>query len=302
MKKLLFIFNPVAGKSRLRSYFPEILNCFAKEGWLTTVWPTQGREDAAQITRIIGEQYDRIICAGGDGTLSEVTAGLTELSAPPPLGYIPAGSTNDFSRSLKLPRDVLAAAKLAATGTVRPCDLGRFNGKPFVYIAAFGAFADVSYATPQEVKKALGHLAYVLEGVKSLPTLRNIPLSISHDGGTLSGEFLFGMVGNTTSVGGIFNLRAVHVTLDDGLFEAVLIRRPSNYQERQSILRFLMQPFSACEGAVCLLHTSRLEVTSQTPIRWSLDGEFGGSVTHAVIENQPKSLPIIRPNRAHGSS
>jgi diacylglycerol kinase (ATP) len=296
MKKLLFIFNPVAGKGQLRSLIPEILDRFAKVGWLTTVWPTQSREDATHMARIMGGNYDRVVCAGGDGTLSEVVAGLISLEHPPTLGYIPTGSTNDFSRSLGLPKDILAAVDLAAEGSVLPCDLGRFNEKPFVYVAAFGAFADVSYATPQEMKHALGHLAYLLEGVKSLGSLRDIPLSITHDGGTLAGEFIFGMVGNTTSVGGILNLPASHVQLDDGLFEALLIRRPVTPQDRQSILRFLMQPFTESDGAVYLLHTSHLEVVSDTPIDWSLDGEFGGTIAHAVIENQQKALPIVRPS------
>lgn len=286
----------MAGKGQLRTFLPDILDHFAKAGWLTTVWPTQGREDATHITRTMGRDFDRVICAGGDGTLSEVAAGLTELESPPPLGYLPAGSTNDFSRSLGLPKDLLSAADFAAEGTVLPCDLGLFNEKPFVYVAAFGIFSDVSYATSQELKNALGHLAYLLEGVKSLTSLRDLPLTISYDGGSLTGNFIFGMVGNTTSVGGILNLPAEHVCLDDGLFEAVLIRRPTNYQERQSILRFLMQPFTESDGAVYLLRTSRLNVVSETPINWSLDGEFGGNVSDAVIENRPKALPMIRMN------
>ena len=171
MKRLLFIYNPQAGKGIVKNHLANIVDIFTKADYLVTVWPTQGKEDATRVAARQGWWYDRVVCCGGDGTLSETVSGLLTLETPPVLGYLPAGTTNDFSRNLGLPRGLEKAALTAVEGTPRPCDMGRFNDRYFVYVAAFGIFTDVSYGTPQEFKNAFGHLAYLLEGATKLGDL-----------------------------------------------------------------------------------------------------------------------------------
>ena len=203
MKRLLFIYNPQAGKGTVKAHLSNIVDTFTKAGYLVTIWPTQGKEDATHVAAQQGWWYDRVVCCGGDGTLSETVSGLLALDTPPVLGYIPAGTTNDFSKNLGLPRGVEKAAVTAVEGEARPCDMGRFNGRYFVYVAAFGIFTDVSYGTPQQFKNAFGHLAYVLEGATKLGDLgRAYHLQVEHDEGSLEGDFIYGMVTNTLSVGG----------------------------------------------------------------------------------------------------
>ena len=293
MKNLLFIFNPLAGKGSIRGHLPGVLDAFTKAGYLVTAYPTQSKGDAARVAAELGGQFDRVVCCGGDGTLSETISGLLALDPIPVLGYLPAGTTNDFSRNLNLPKGLEAAARAVAAGSVRKCDVGRFNHKTFIYVAAFGVFTDVSYDTPQEFKNAFGHLAYLLEGVTRLGSIQSYQLEITHDGGTLEGEFIYGMVSNTVSVGGFKGLPASEVKLDDGLFEVVLVRRPKTLPELQSIITTLLQQKATDGGAVISFHTAKLRVTCPDPLPWTLDGEFGGDPLTAEIENNCQAIDLV---------
>ena len=293
MKKLLFIFNPLAGKGSIRGHLPGVLDAFTKAGYLVTAYPTQSKGDAARVAAELGGQFDRVVCCGGDGTLSETISGLLALDPIPVLGYLPAGTTNDFSRNLKLPKGLEAAAHTVVTGPVRKCDIGLFNRKAFIYVAAFGAFTDVSYDTPQEFKNAFGHLAYVLEGVTRLGSIQSYRLEITYDEGTLEDEFIYGMVSNTVSVGGFKGLPASEVKLDDGLFEVVLVKRPKTLPELQSIITTLLQQKATDGGAVIAFHTAKLRVTCQEPLPWTLDGEFGGDPLIAEIENDCQAISLV---------
>lgn len=293
MKKLLFIFNPHAGKGAIRGHLPGVLDTFTKAGYLVTAYPTQSKADATRAAAELGGRFDRVVCCGGDGTLSETIAGLLTLDPRPVLGYLPAGTTNDFSRNLNLPKTLKEAAHTAVTGPVRKCDVGAFNGKTFIYVAAFGAFTDVSYDTPQEFKNAFGHLAYVLEGVTRLGSIQSYQLEITHDQGTLEGEFIYGMVSNTVSVGGFKGLPANEVKLDDGLFEVVLVKRPKALQELQSIIKVLLQQKAVDGGAVVTFHTARLRVACQEALPWTLDGEYGGDPQITEIENNRQAIGLV---------
>lgn len=293
MKKLLFIFNPQAGKGAIRGHLTAILDTFTKEGWLVTAYPTQGKADATRTVIELGEQFDRVVCCGGDGTLNETIAGLLTLEPVPTLGYLPAGTTNDFSRNLHLPKVLEDAARIAVTGPVRKCDVGMFNHRSFIYVAAFGVFTDVSYDTPQEFKNVFGHLAYLLEGVSRLGSIKSYPLKIEHDNGELEGEFIYGMVSNTISVGGFKGLPPSMVSLDDGLFEVLLVRKPKTLSELHSITTALLQQKTTEEGAVIALHTAHLRVTAQEPMPWTLDGEYGGDPLVAEIENDCQAISLV---------
>lgn len=294
MDRLLFIYNAQAGKGQVNTRLSGLLDAFVKVGWQVTVHPTQHKGDAAEIVANLGDQFDRVVCCGGDGTLHETVNGLMTLASPPVLGYIPAGTTNDFARNLKLPRGYDKRAAVAAAGVPRACDIGRFNGeRHFVYVAAFGAFTDVAYGTSQHFKNMFGHFAYLLEGMMRLGSIESYPLTVEHDNGMEEGEYIFGMVSNTVSVGGIIGLPASEVALDDGLMEVILVQKPRNAMELQAVMTALVkQDFSAADG-VTGLHTARLKVTSDRPLPWTLDGEYGGAPQVTEIDACKHAVTIV---------
>lgn len=294
MKQMLFIYNPTAGKGMAAKELATVLDVFTKAGWLVTTYPTQCKGDATRAARELGNGFERVVCAGGDGTLSETVAGLMELKSAPPLGYIPLGSTNDCAATLDLPRvPKQAAAVAAAEGVARPMDIGRLNGHPFVYVAAFGAFTQVAYDTPQDLKNTFGHLAYILAGVASLPSITPYHLKVEYDGKVLEDDFFFGMVANTISVGGIRVPKNEHVVLDDGLFEVDLIRKPMNLAEVSDSFQTLMEQNSPSAGARIHFQASRLVFTGEKPLPWTIDGEFGGRQEVNTAENCRQALTLI---------
>ena len=240
MKRLLFVYNPHAGKGLLKPKVSDIIDIFVKAGYEVTAYPTQAYHDAYRKIREFTDHYDLVVCSGGDGTIDEVVTGMMAREERVPVGYIPTGTTNDFAHSLKIPRDILAAADNAVYGQAFPCDVGQFNDGIFVYIAAFGLFTDVSYQTNQTAKNILGHLAYVLEGTKRLFNIPSYRIKVTHDGEVIEDEFIYGMVTNSRSVGGFRNMVGKNVTFDDGVFEVMLIKMPKNPIELQEIITALL--------------------------------------------------------------
>lgn len=294
MKRLLFIINPCSGKGRIRNKLLSVLDIFAKRGYRVETYVTQEALDARRKAVTRGRSADLIVCSGGDGTLNEVVSGMMELKRLPALGYIPAGSTNDYAASLGLPRRIENAARLAAEGKASPVDVGKFgDDRYFVYIAAFGAFTEVSYLTPQDKKNLLGHQAYMLEAVKSLMDIRGRQMKITWEEGELEGEFLFGMVTNTTSVGGFKGLVSRDVALDDGWFEALFIRMPKNPLDLSGIVSYLFLK-EEDNAFVYRFKTRKLKIAAAEDVDWVLDGEFGGKKREVEIENLEKRLYIVR--------
>ncbi len=294
MKRLLFIINPCSGKGRIRNKLLSVLDIFAKRGYRVETYVTQEALDARRKAVTRGRSADLIVCSGGDGTLNEVVSGMMELKRLPVLGYIPAGSTNDYAASLGLPRRIENAARLAAEGKASPVDVGKFgDDRYFVYIAAFGAFTEVSYLTPQDKKNLLGHQAYMLEAVKSLMDIRGRQMKITWEEGELEGEFLFGMVTNTTSVGGFKGLVSRDVALDDGWFEALFIRMPKNPLDLSGIVSYLFLK-EEDNAFVYRFKTRKLKIAAAEDVDWVLDGEFGGKKREVEIENLEKRLYIVR--------
>ena len=294
MKRLLFIINPCSGKGRIRNKLLSVLDIFAKRGYRVETYVTQEALDARRKAVTRGRSADLIVCSGGDGTLNEVVSGMMELKRLPVLGYIPAGSTNDYAASLGLPRRIENAARLAAEGKASPVDVGKFgDDRYFVYIAAFGAFTEVSYLTPQDKKNLLGHQAYMLEAVKSLMDIRGRQMKITWEEGELEGEFLFGMVTNTTSVGGFKGLVSRDVALDDGWFEALFIRMPKNPLDLSGIVSYLFLK-EEDNAFVYRFKTRKLKIAAAEDVDWVLDGEFGGKKREVEIENLEKRLDIVR--------
>lgn len=290
-KKLLFIYNAYAGKGKIREVLADILEIFAKEGYEITVSPTLKRSDAVEVVESKGEAYDLIVCSGGDGTLDEVVTGHARAGLTVPIGYIPAGSTNDYANSLCLPKNMVEAAKIAVCGQIGRCDMGLLDQSVFVYIAAFGAFTDVSYDTPQEIKNVLGHAAYILEGMKKLPSIRAYHMKVRSNDMEIEDDFIFGMVTNSISVGGFKNNTTANVVLDDGLFEVTLIKHPKNPIELQSIISsLLINEFDS--KYMYDFKTNHIEFYPDDEIPWTLDGEFGGNRKEAVIENHARAIPL----------
>ena len=297
MKKLLYIYNPAAGRKSAKINLSDALEVFTRQGYEITVHPTQGRGDATRTVLEDGGGFDRVVCCGGDGTLNETVQGLLALPADkrPVLGYIPAGTTNDFSRTLELPRTLPELAEAAGAGAPRPIDVGEAAGRPFTYVAAFGLFTDVSYSTPQANKNLLGHFAYLLEGMGRLASIPSYHMKVSTRSGTeVEGDFIYGMVGNTVSVGGLVNLPRDKVLLDDGRFEVILIRQPKTAKDWQSILTALttLELSKDGEGAVVGFSAEEVTFTCDAPVAWTVDGEFGGEQQITTVKNLPRALTI----------
>lgn len=292
---MLFVYNPKAGKAQIRNKLADILDIFAREGYEITIVPTQKKDDARAAMAGRQRDYDLIVCSGGDGTLDEVVTGMIQSGFRTPIGYIPAGSTNDFGGSISLPKNMVRAAQTAVHGRNFQCDIGTFHydhvDDVFVYIAAFGLFTDVSYETEQEMKNVLGHMAYLLEGVKSLSAIRPFRVKVSWEGKVLEDDFIFGMITNSFSVGGFKKITGKNVKLDDGVFEVTLIKMPKNPIELSNIMISLLNRDMDTNAMYCF-RTSELTLESEEPIAWTLDGENGGSHTAVTIRNVCKGMDI----------
>ncbi len=292
MKKMLFVYNPNAGKGLLKPKLADVLDIFVKSGFEVVVYPTQSYRDAYHKIVHMEKGYDLVVCSGGDGTLDEVVTGMMKRKNRIPIGYIPTGTTNDFASSLHISRNILSAADTAVNGVPFACDIGTFNHDIFVYVAAFGLFTDVSYQTDQNLKNVLGHAAYVLEGAKRLSNIPSYHIKITHDGEVIEGEFMIGMVTNSKSVAGFRSIMGKQVLFDDGEFEVTLIKRPKNPIELQEIITaLLIESFNT--EYMYTFKASKITFESNREIPWTLDGEFGGDHENVHICNKKQALQIM---------
>lgn len=292
-KNLLLIVNLTAGQRRIYKKLADVVQIFYKNGYIPTVMPTQHQGHAAQLVKQYATQYDLVVCAGGDGTLSEAISGLMEGKIDLPLGYIPCGTTNDLASTLGLSADIDQAAADIVSGVATPLDVGMFNGRTFAYTASFGAFTRASYATPQTLKNTFGHLAYLLEGLKDLTNIRPISAHIKADDAEFDGKYVFGSISNSTSLGGILTFDKARVMLDDGKFELVLMESPQNAIEfSQLILNLTQRKF---EPPILMLNAANIEITTVHPLDWTLDGEYLKGETTFSIRNLHTAVRIITP-------
>ena len=291
-KKMFFIYNPHSGKAQIKNKISEIIDLFVKNHYEVTVHPTQEREDALHMVEQKSGEYDMIVFSGGDGTVNEVVSGLMKTGRRPVLGYIPSGTVNDFAASLHIPRDLRKAAHLIVEGMPFDCDIGGFNDKYFSYVAAFGIFTDVAYQTPQHFKNILGKTAYVLEGAKQLYNLKSYHMTVCYQDKVLEDDFIFGLITNSTSVGGFKGYRGKGVKLDDGEFEVSLIKAPKNPIEMQIIISALLQK-EINQDFITTFRASELKIVCDEEVSWTLDGEFGGSYTEVSIQNHCRAIRIM---------
>ena len=293
-RKLLFLVNPQAGKAAIRGQLLRIVDTFVRSGWMPTIYTSQRTGELPALVAREAPNYDLVVCSGGDGTLNETLNGLMHLERRPPLGYIPAGTTNDFASSLGIPKIMIKAAQAAVDGVPVSVDVGKFGERFFAYVAAFGAFTDVTYVTPQHIKNSLGRLAYLVEGAQRLSSLKTYPLHLEYDGGETDGEFLVGLISNSSYVAGLPVGRWIDASMSDGLLEVTLVRKPNLMIELTRVASNLLLGELDPE-LIFSVKTKRLRITSPEPIPWTLDGEYGGSPAEVTIENLHRALTIHLP-------
>ena len=293
-KKLMLIINPAAGRGGYKQGFTEALKILNDGGYRTTLFYTAGARDATEYAGRYAHDFDAVACIGGDGTRSEVIAGLMRVPSPPPLGSIPMGTANDVATTLGLPKnDTIGAALRLVRGSAHPYDVGGFGADEyFAYIAAFGAFTEVSYATPQDMKKRLGHLAYVLQGMAALPKLESYNTRVEYDGGVVEAPLVYGSMSNSTSVAGIVKLREEMVCLGDGMSELVLVKDPGSIEGFSEIVTsVLSQRYDS--NKLIILHTTRAKFTFEKPVAWTRDGEAGGKYAEVELKNYAAPIELI---------
>ncbi len=293
-RKMLFIYNPNAGRGRIRTKLSQILEIILKTEYEIVIYPTRQKMDAREIAKeyATNNKCDAIVCSGGDGTLNEVVGGLMEVGCSLPVGYIPSGTTNDFGYSLNIPKDMEKAAEIIVKGATLLCDVGSMNNSYFTYTAAFGLFTDVSYDTPQNFKNVLGRMAYILSGISKLHSVKVYHLRIEHEDEVVEDDFIYGMLANSNSIGGFRGITGSQVLLDDGLFELFLIRRPHNLVELSGIINDLMH--NVITGKHIYYHrVHSVKIISECDMPWSLDGEYGGTTTEANIVIHKQAIPYI---------
>ena len=292
MKKLLFIVNPRAGKTKSTAPLFDAVAAFSRAGYLVRVFVTEAGGQARDIAAKWGGQYDLVVCAGGDGTLNETISGLMQLEQRPPLGYLPNGSTNDFAASLHLHTTVETAARAVAGGVPYSLDIGRHNDRYFAYVASFGAFTRSSYSASQAAKNALGHFAYILEGLGDLDSLRPYRCAIDADGEHFEGDFIFGAVCNSTSLGGLVKLDPKHVSMDDGTLELLLLRMPKTALDLQNLITAMTRMQYDYPGVI-FRHVKNVVLTTGENISWSLDGEYAASAPRVEIQCLPGAIELV---------
>ena len=299
MKRVLFIYNRHAGKNKTWAGLSDILNAMTEQDCLVTAYPTQYRGDAGEAIVRWSADYDQVVVAGGDGTLSEAISGATRLAQPPVIGYIPVGTTNDFSKNLNLPASGQLAdlAAAAVTGVPQRHDMGRFNGRSFLYVAAFGDFTGIAYSTSQKAKNLLGYNAYVLEVVKNLPSIKPYHIKVEYEDKVIEGDYLYGMVSNTTSVGRFSNFPPGNPDLSDGLLEVTLISPVRDVKDMEEFSRaLLMTDPSILNSMMTSFSASKVKITAATDLLWTLDGEAGGAHQVVEIETVHNAYTIIHGN------
>ncbi|MBE6688294.1 MAG: YegS/Rv2252/BmrU family lipid kinase [Ruminococcaceae bacterium] len=284
--------NPCAGTRKANKYLTDILVLFGKNGYNTTVHLTESVGDAGRFASKNSKGYDLVVAIGGDGTFNEVVEGVLKSGTDTQIGYIPAGSTNDFANSLKLSKNIMKAADDIMKGTAREIDIGSFNGRSFSYVASFGAFTEISYKTPQNAKNTLGYLAYAFEGIKDIANLKSKHLRFTADGTVIEDDFIFGAICNSTSVGGVLNLDPKTVDLSDGMFELLLIRLPKDLFELNEIVIALSSKKYKTK-MITFMSASSITVETQENINWTLDGEYAEGEKIIKVKNLNKAIRII---------
>lgn len=301
MKRILFVYNPNSGRGKIKRNAHKIAEMYRSEGYDVTPYATKAPLDAQNKVSSDAHNYDLVVCAGGDGTLSEVVSGIMEAKRRVPIGFIPAGSTNDTRHGFRLPKDMKSAAKVCVEGIGFQTDVGKINDDYFTYVASVGSLSAVSCFTSQDMKRLLGHGAYVIEGIKQLIKMESFNMTIEFNDHVISGEFFLGMITNAISVGGFEGITGQNVDLQDGLFEVVMLRKPANIIEfnRQIDMILIHNDDSQqlVDDVIVRFKTDKVIFKSDTPVQWVRDGENGGKHRLVEIEVCNKAVTIMTDNK-----
>ncbi|MBR2831827.1 MAG: YegS/Rv2252/BmrU family lipid kinase [Oscillospiraceae bacterium] len=292
LKSLMLIVNPFSGRGKAKEFLYDILEQFCHKGYLVNVFLAGGPDSVEELARKYAGGFEMVVCVGGDGTLSDTISGLMYSEVRPPVGYIPMGTANDMASTLDLSHNPVEAAKRIVNGTSFPLDVGAYKDRFFTYVAAFGAFTEVSYSTPQNEKRALGHLAYVFRGISSVASIKPKHTVVEYDGGVLEDDYIFGSVTNSTSVAGMVKLDPSDVSLSDGEFEIILVKQPMNLVEFSDLVDNVTHQNFQSEN-LKLLHSKKVRFTFDEPVDWTRDGENGGRHRVIEIENRASAIQLI---------
>lgn len=295
MKKLLLIVNPCSGRAKMHTELLKVIEVLSAAEFSVTVYPTKYKGDATQyVSTLTNDDFERIVVCGGDGTLNEVITGLMNSGLNIKLGYIPSGTLNEWSSGLRISRNIEKAATDIINGVETRLDIGKFEDKYFSYTASFGAFTSASYSAPQDVKNILGQTAYFFEGIKSLGTIKPYHLKFTYEGGVVEGDFLFGAISNSLSVGGIVKYDKTAVELNDGEFEVLLIRNPDNVLKLQPLIDGILKRDFNREG-MNFFRTKNLTIETDQEISWTLDGEYAEGKPKLSVQNLHNAVTFILP-------
>lgn len=293
MKKLLFVINPRAGTCKANKHLVDIFSVFNRAGYAVTVHVTERPGDCTHAVAQYAPQADLVVCCGGDGTFNEAVNGLLRSGAKIPLGYIPAGSTNDFAASLNLPTDFVEAAEAIVKGTPCPYDVGIFHDRHFSYVASFGAFTRASYATSQNMKNILGHAAYILSGIQEVSQIRPIHMRLELENKVVEDDFLYGAISNATSVGGVLTLDPHKVDMADGKLELLLIRAPKDIIELTTCIHKL-QSQQYDHRMITFCSFAKAQITCPPGLVWTLDGERQESLECFEVTNLHHAISLLQ--------
>lgn len=293
-QSLLFIYNPNAGKGMIKKYLSDILDIFCRGDFFVSIYVTEKSGDATQCVADRGADFDYLVCSGGDGTMNEVATGLMRIPEDerPVIGYIPAGTVNDFAGTLRIPKIMTQAAELVVRGEKFRCDLGKFNNRYFTYVVGFGAFTEVSYRTPQDLKNTFGKTAYFMEALKYISEIQPHRMKIVTDTGVYEDEFILGLISNSESVSGFMAYSLKDIKVDDGLFEGLFIRNIRNPLELQAVLNAFINRTLDSDHILNII-SSKIHIISEDYVQWTVDGEDGGLLDEVDIENQYHAMTMM---------
>ncbi len=295
-KKLFLIANPKSGRARLKNELLKIVSILTEGGYSVTVHPTLSRGDATRVAAELPEEFETVVCCGGDGTLNEVITGILQSGKARRLGYIPLGTLNEWSGGLQISRNIASAAHDILNGETMALDIGKFGDKYFAYTASFGAFTAASYSAPQDVKNVLGQAAYVFEAMKELSSIKPYRLKLDIDGKILEDDFVFGAISNSLSMGGVIKLAPQNVAFDDGLFEIVLIKSPKSLPQLQTIIDGILKKELNNEQ-IYMTKAHKIEIYGSDDINWTLDGEMCPGAAHISVDNLNRAINFIIPQK-----
>ncbi len=298
MENLLLIKNPRAGKDSKRINTGDIINAFKEYGIDCFEKMTTCQGDAINIAQEFASSYDAVICCGGDGTYNEVINGMMRADCDKPIIYLPCGSTNDLAHTLGISNDPRKAAQMYVEKLINKFDIGKFNDKYFSYVASFGMATEIAYSTSQKVKNMLGRSAYLINGfvIKLIPMIKNIKpahMRIEYDDGVIDDKFYFGAVANTNEISGLFKLEKFGLKMNDGLFELLLVKARGLKDLASIFTKALRQDYSS--ENVMLVRTSKLKITTDDDVPWTLDGEFGGAHKEIDISVMNEVINVVSP-------